>query len=141
MSTSLIPFLEMNGNANEAIDFYVKALEAKVVYTQRLGDLPENPESPLPPERKDWISFAVLIVGESQLQFSDLVTGSSYQKGSPVTIVVQTDDKDQAARYFEALKQGGQVNSPLQASFFSPAYGNVTDQFGITFRILAKEQQ
>ncbi|WP_425281230.1 VOC family protein [Paenibacillus cellulositrophicus] len=140
VSTSLIPFIEMNGQANEAIDFYVKALEAKVVYAQRLGDVPENPESPLSPEKKDWISFAVLVIGESQLQLSDLVTSSSYQKGSPVTIVVQTDDKDQATRYFNALKQGGQVNTPLEASFFSPAYGNVTDPFGITFRILAKGQ-
>jgi len=69
------------------------------------------------------------------------VTGSSYQKGTQVTIVVQTNDKNKAAQYFEELKQGGQVNEPLQATFFSPAYGNVTDKFGVTFRILAKGRQ
>lgn len=58
-----------------------------------------------------------------------------------MTIVVQTNDKDQAERYFEALKEGGQVNSPLEAIFFSPAYGNVTDKFGVTFRILTKGPQ
>lgn len=141
MSTSLIPFLEMNGGANEAIDFYVKALDAKVVYTLRFGDLPVNPESPLPPEKKDLIGYAILKIGESELQITDNVTGSSYQKGTQVTIVVQTNDKDKATQYFEALKQGGQVNEPLQASFFSPAYGNVTDKFGVTFRILTKGRQ
>nr|WP_276354844.1 VOC family protein [Cohnella sp. YIM B05605] len=138
MSTSLIPFLEMNGNANEAIDLYVKALDAKVVYMLRFGDLPANPESPLPEEKKNMVQYAVLKIGDSELQISDHVTGSSYQKGTQITIVVQTPDEDQAARYFEALKQGGQVNEPLQKSFFSPAYGNVTDPFGVTFRILAK---
>ncbi|WP_274366156.1 VOC family protein [Paenibacillus thermotolerans] len=68
-------------------------------------------------------------------QITDNVTGSNYQKGTQVTIVVQTPDKDQAAQYFDALKQGGQVNEPLQKS---PAYGNVTDKFGVTFRILTK---
>ncbi|WP_339329325.1 VOC family protein [Cohnella caldifontis] len=138
VSTSLIPFLEMNGNANEAIDLYVKALDAKVVYMLRFGDLPANPESPLPEEKKNMVQYAVLKIGDSELQISDHVTGSSYQKGTQITIVVQTPDEDQAARYFEALKQGGQVNEPLQKSFFSPAYGNVTDPFGVTFRILAK---
>lgn len=141
MSTRLIPFLEMNGSANEAIDFYVKALDAKVVYTLRFGDMPENPESPLSPEKKNLISYAILKIGESELQLSDNVTGSNYQKGTQVTIVVQTNDKDTAIQYFEALKEGGQVNSPMGASFFSPAYGNITDKFGVTFRILAKRQQ
>lgn len=140
MSTNLIPFLEMNGSANEAIDLYVKALDAKVAYMLRFGDMPENPEAPLPPEKKDWVNYAVLKIGDSELQISDHVTGSAYEKGTQITIVVQTDDKEKAARYFEALKQGGRVNEPLQASFFSPAYGNVTDKFGITFRILAKRQ-
>ena len=141
MSTSLIPFLEMNGSANEAIDFYVNALDAKVVYTLRFGDLPANPQSPMPPEKKDLVSYAILKIGESELQLSDNVTGSSYHKGTQVTIVVQTNDKDKAAQYFEALKQGGQVNEPLKESFFSPAYGNVTDKFGVTFRILTKGRQ
>lgn len=138
MSTSLIPFLEMNGSAQEAIDFYEKALDAKVAYMLRFGDMPEDPEAPLPPEKKDWVNYAILKIGDSELQITDHVTGSTYEKGTQITIVVQTNDKDKATEYFEALKQGGQVNDPLQASFFSLAYGNVTDKFGVTFRILAK---
>jgi PhnB protein len=52
VSTSLIPFLELNGSADEAIDFYVKALDAKVVNVLRLGDSV--------PEKKDWITYAIL---------------------------------------------------------------------------------
>lgn len=141
MSTSLIPFLEMNGSANEAIDFYENALDAKVVYVLRFGDMPENPESPLPPEKKDWINYAILKIGDSELQITDHVTGSTYEKGTQITIVVQTNDKNKANQYFEVLKQGGQVNEPMQANFFSPAYGNVTDKFGITFRILTRGHQ
>jgi len=90
------------------------------------------------PEKKDWVNYAVLNIGDSELQLTDSVTGGAYEKGTQIMIVVQTDDKEKAAQYFEALRQGGRVNDPLQASFFSPAYGNVTDKFGITFRILTK---
>lgn len=141
MSTSLIPFLEMNGRAQEAINFYMKALDAKVAYMLRFGDMPEAPEAPLLPEKKDWVNYAILKIGDSELQITDHITGSTYEKGSQITIVVQTNDKEKATKYFEALKQDGQVNDPLQASFFSPAYGNVTDKFGITFRILTKGGQ
>lgn len=141
MSTVLIPFLEMNGNAQEAIDFYEKALDAKVAYMLRFGDMPGDPGASLPPEKKNWVNYAILKIGDSELQITDHITGSTYEKGTQITLVVQTDDKDKATEYFEALKQGGQVNDPLQASFFSPAYGNVTDKFGITFRILTKSRQ
>jgi PhnB protein len=131
----------MNGSAQEAIDFYVKALDAKVAYMLRFGDMPEDPEAPLPLEKEDWVNYAILKIGDSELQITDHVTGSTYEKGTQITIVVQTNDKDKALQYFDALKEGGQVNDPLQASFFSPAYGNVTDKFGITFRILTKGRQ
>ncbi|MCR8644256.1 VOC family protein [Paenibacillus sp. N1-5-1-14] len=141
MTTTFIPFLEMNGKAREAIDFYEKALGAKVVYKLMLADLPNNKGVELPAEKKDQVSYAVLKIGEAELQISDNVTGSQYHKGTQITLVLQTPDKDQATQYFEALQQDGQVNEPLQSSFFSPAYGNVTDKFGITFRVLAKGRQ
>ncbi|MEX1028859.1 MAG: VOC family protein [Paenibacillaceae bacterium] len=141
MSTSLYPFLEMNGNASEAIDFYVTALDAKVVFMLRFADLPGNKGTELPPEKQNWITYASLKIGEAELTLSDDVTGSNYHTGTQVTIVVQTPDKNKAKQYFEALQEGGKVNVPLQPSFFSSAYGNVTDKFGVTFRVLLKGQQ
>ena len=48
MALRLIPFLMMDGNAKEAIQFYEKSLDAKILFTQTFGDAPENPKSPLP---------------------------------------------------------------------------------------------
>jgi PhnB protein len=138
VNTILIPFPEMNGRAAEAIDFYEKALDAKVVFKLKFEDLPMNKGIELPQEKKNWITYATLKIGEAELQLSDEVTSSDNPKGTQVTIVLQTPDKDKAEQYFEALKEGGQVNVPLQPSFFSPAYGNITDKFGVTFRILYK---
>ena len=62
----------MNGNAKEAIQFYENALDAKVLFNQTFGEMPENPEFPLPEEAKELVSHAMLKVGETELMFSDI---------------------------------------------------------------------
>lgn len=141
MTLRLIPYLIMDGNSKEAIHFYEQALDAKILFYQTFGEMPENPEFPLPEEAKDRVSHAMIRVGESDLMFSDTSPGQPHQSGSQITICISTDDKEKATRIYEALKQDGQVNMPLQETFFSPAYGIVTDKFGVTFQINTEGKQ
>ncbi|MGE7274259.1 VOC family protein [Brevibacillus panacihumi] len=135
MSLRLIPYLVMDGNAREAIDFYEKALDAQILSLQAFGDMPENPEFSLPEEAKNRIAHAMLKVGESELMFSDTFPGQTVQVGKNVTICIQVRDVEQAKKLYDALQQDGKVNMPLQETFFSPAFGDVTDKFGVTFQI------
>ncbi len=141
MTLRLIPYLVMNGNAKEAIQFYQKALEAQVLFSQSFGEMPENPEFPLPAEAKDLVSHATIKIGETELMFSDTFPGQPHQSGNQVTICITTDDAEQARAFFEALTDGGQIGMPLQETFFSPAYGSVTDKFGVTFQIFTEGRQ
>lgn len=138
MSVKLIPYFVMNGTAKEAIQFYQQALDAQVLFSQSFGEMPENPEYPLPAEAKDLVSHATIKIGESEVMFSDTFPGQDHQSGNQVTICISTNDADQARKMFEGLSQGGQVGMPLQETFFSPAYGQVTDKFGITFQIFTE---
>ncbi|CAM4516611.1 VOC family protein [Paenibacillus macerans] len=138
MTMRLTPYLVMDGNAKEAISFYEKALEAKVIMLQSFGEMPENPEFPLPEAAKDRVSHALLKVGESEMMFSDTFPGQPHQSGTQVTICLTTNDAELAKRMFEALAEGGQINMPLQETFFSPAYGSLTDKFGVTFQIFVE---
>jgi PhnB protein len=138
MTVRLIPYLVMNGNAKEAIQFYQKALDAQVLFSQSFGEMPENPEYPLPAEAKDLVSHATIKVGETEVMFSDTFPGQPHHIGNQVTICISTNDADQAHRIFEALQEGGQVTMPLQETFFSPAYGNLTDKFGVSFQIFTE---
>lgn len=140
MTMKLIPYLVMNGNAKEAIQFYEQALDAQVLFHQSFGEMPENPDFPLPAEAKDRVSHASLKVGETELMLSDTFPGQPHQSGNQVTICISTDDKEKAEKMFEALQQGGRVNMPLQETFFSPAYGSVTDKFGVTFQVFTEGQ-
>ncbi|MCC3381436.1 VOC family protein [Paenibacillus farraposensis] len=138
MSKRLIPYITMDGNAKEAIEFYEKALDAQQLFVQTFGEMPENPDFPIPEEVKGRIGHATLKVGETELMFSDTFPGSPFSSGNQVSICITTDSVEQAQKMFDALQQGGQVGMPLQETHFSPAYGNVTDKFGITFQIFTE---
>lgn len=141
MTLRMSPYLMMNGNAKEAIQFYEKALKAEVLFNQTFGEMPENPEFPLPDEAKELVSHAMLKVGETELMFSDNFPGQTSQIGDQVTICISTNDIEKSKQMFESLQQEGQVKMPLQETFFSPAYGIVTDKFGVTFQIYTEGQQ
>jgi PhnB protein len=141
MTLRLIPYFVMNGNAREAIQFYEKTLGAQVLFSQSFGEMPENPEYPLPAEAKDLVSHASIKVGETDLMFSDTFPGQPHQSGNQVTICITIDNADEARKVFDALQQDGQVTMPLQETFFSPAYGQVVDKFGIPFQIFTEGKQ
>ncbi|EST11637.1 VOC family protein [Sporolactobacillus laevolacticus] len=138
MALSLAPYLMMNGTTEEAINFYEEALGAKVAFKQTFGEMPADPNFPLPEEAKGLISHAMVKIGDSDLMFSDNFPGQSSQQGDQITICITSDDKEKSTKIFESLSQGGQVKMPLQDTFFSPAYGIVTDKFGITFQIFTE---
>jgi PhnB protein len=131
----------MNGNAKEAIQFYEKALDAQVLFSQTFGEGPENPEYPVPEDAKDRVMHASVKVGETELMFSDTFPGQPHQSGNQVTICISTNDPEKSKTFFEALKQDGQVNMPLQETFFSPAYGSITDKFGVDFQIYTEGEK
>jgi PhnB protein len=139
VTTKITPYLVMNGNANEAIRFYENALDAKVAFRQAFGEMPENPEFPIAEDMKECISHAVIQIGESAIMFSDTFPGEHQQSSTQVTLCISTSDKEQTERFFEALRQDGKVNTPLQETFFSPAYAVVTDKFGITWQLFTEQ--
>ncbi|ALA41717.1 MULTISPECIES: VOC family protein [Paenibacillus] len=138
MSKRLIPYITMDGNAKEAIEFYEEALDAQLLFIQTFGEMPENPDFPIPAEVKERVGHATLKVGETELMFSDTFPGSPFSSGNQVSICITTDSVEQAQKMFDALQQGGQVGMPLQETHFSPAYGNVTDKFGVTFQMFTE---
>jgi len=141
MSLQLTPYLIMDGNAKEAIQFYEKALDAKLLFQQSFGEMPENPNFPMPAEAKERVAHAMVKVGDSDLMFSDTFPGQPLTLGNQVTICITSKDRARSQQIFEALQQDGTVIMPLQDTHFSPAYAIVTDKFGVTFHIYTEGQQ
>lgn len=139
MTVKLTPYFNMEGNAREAIQFYEQAIGAEVLTILTYGEMPEMPNT-FTDELKNLVAHAKIRVGETELMFSDAPSGSSIPKGKQVTICITTNDVEQSKRFFEALRQDGQVNMPFGEESFSPGFGDVTDKFGVTFQIYTEIQ-
>lgn len=96
--------------------------------------MPEMPNT-FSNDAKNLVAHAKLRVGETELMLSDAPSGSSIPQGKQVTICISSNNVGQSKRFFEALRQDGQVNMPFEVAPFSPGFGDVTDKFGVTFQI------
>ncbi len=139
MDVKLTPFIMLDGQANEAIRFYEQALGAKVVFKQTFGETPGAADASMAEEAKRRIAHSVLIVGGSELFVSDSEPNHQpLERGDQVNICVTVKDVSEAERLYDTLRSDGKVLSPLQPLYFSPAYGMVTDRFGVTFQIFTE---
>ncbi|MFP7298734.1 VOC family protein [Neobacillus niacini] len=137
----LIPYLQLNGNAREAIGFYEKVFHAENLGVITFGEMPADPDSPFPEDAKDLVAHATIRVEESVLMFSDTFPGQPAEEGNLLTICVTINNADKARQIFEVLQDGGQVEMPLSETSFSPAYGVIKDKFGVTFQIYTEGYQ
>lgn len=140
MALRINPYIILDGHTREAIQFYEKALGAELLGVMSFGDMPENPEFPIPEEAKDRVTHAMIRVGETDMMFSDTFPGQPHEIGNHVTICIVAESVDESNRIFDALSEGGQVEMPMQETFWSPAYGIVKDRFGVTFQVTTEDE-
>jgi len=133
----LEPYLFFEGRCEEAINFYVSKLGAKVQMVMKYKDSPECPPGGFPAEMKEKVMHGSLSVGEAHLMVSDGHCKSP-ANFSGFTLSLMTSSVAEAERLFAALGEGGKVGMPLAKTFFSPSFGMVTDKFGVPWMVLAQ---
>ena len=134
------PYLFYNGRCEEAIEFYKRAISAKVEMLMRFKEAPPGEGPPMPPGTENKIMHASLKVGDGALMMSDgECKGQPDFKGFSLTL--DAKDEADAKRLFSALADGGQVRMPLTKTFFSPSFGMVGDRFGLGWMIIVNPQE
>ena len=130
------PYLFFNGRCEEAIEFYKKTLGAEVIFMMRYKDSPEpQPAGMLPPGSENKIMHMNFRLGSSTIMASDgQCQGTANFQGFSLTISVK--DATEAESVFAALAEGGQIQMPLSATFFSPRFGMVADRFGVSWMVI-----
>lgn len=135
MVVAVNPYLVTNGNGKEAVQFYVDALKAELISLQTFGDMPEDPNHPLPSEAKDRVMNAQFKVGDTVMMLSDTFPGMPYTLGNQVSIAIHINTVEEAKSVFEKLSEDGKVTMPLQETFWSPSYGQVKDKYGVEWQV------
>jgi PhnB protein len=133
----------MSGNAREAIHYYENVLEAQVLHVQTYGEMP----MPCPDGLKERVSNALLRIGESELMLFDAPGSNGENPGfgptgeAVVALNISLRDVEQTKRVFGSLQDGGKVIAPSERVPFSPAFGTVTDKFGVTFILVTRQSE
>ena len=128
-------YLFFEGRSEEALEYYRRTLAAQIGTVMRFRDNPDDPNHTMfPPGAADMIMHAEMTIGGTTIFLSDgRCSGNTAFGGMSLTLVVETTDE--AESLFRALAEAGQVRMPIQKTFFSPAFGMVTDTFGLGWMI------
>ncbi len=132
----IVTSLSFRGQCREAFEFYAKVLGGKITAAFPYGDGP--PDMPVDPKFKDWLMHCWLEVGDQALMGADMDEQWAPNIGKPKNgfdVTLQTDDVDEARRWFDQLKEGGKVVMDFAETFWSPGYGSVVDRFGVPWMV------
>ncbi len=132
-------YLMFNGRCEEAIEFYKKALGAKVEMLMRFKDAPEGQCAP---GTENKVMHSALKIGDTVIMATDgMMKDQGKLEFKGISLTLNPTTEAECERLFNALADGGQVYQPLIKTFFSPKFGVVADKFGVNWMVLVEQQQ
>ena len=128
------PYLFFDGRCEQALEFYRQALGAQVEAVIRYKDNPEPKYNP--PNSDDKVMHALFRIGDTKIMASD---GNCQGKPSfqGFSLTINAANAAEAEKRFNALADGGQVQMPLNETFFAKSFGMVADRFGVGWMVIA----
>jgi len=127
----VVPYLFFDGRCDEAVEFYSKAVGAKVEMLMRYKD---SPDPTMVHGNEDKVMHASLKIGGSTVLASDgRCQGQPSFHGFALSLTAADDAE--AERLFAALAEGGQVQMPMAKTFFTSSFGMVADRFGVAWMV------
>ena len=136
----LNPYLNFDGKAEEAFNFYKSVFGGEFMGINRIGEAP-GCENLSEEEKKRVMHIALPINDQITLMASDTIPsmGHVLKEGNNVHISLHPDTKEEADRLFKGLSEDGQVEMEMQDTFWGAYFGNFKDKFGINWMINVAE--
>lgn len=131
------PYLNFDGNAREAFEFYKKVFGGEFGSIMTFGDMPSG-EGPQPTEQeKSLIMHISLPIGDFHLMGSDIAPsmGQKLTVGNNIYINLVPDSKEEGQKLFDALSEDGKVEMPFAKQFWGDYFGSFFDKFGVAWMV------
>ncbi len=125
-------YLNFNGQCEEAFRFYERCMGGKIEMMMSHGDSPLADQ--VPPQWRSKVMHARISLSGQVLMGSD-APPDRYQKPQGFSVSLSIEKPADAERIFAALAEKGQVQMPIQKTFWAERFGAVTDRFGIPWMI------
>jgi len=130
------PYLNFNGNTEEAFKFYQSVFGGEFVNLTRFRDTGEAAKLSGPD--LDKIMHVSLPVGKGNILMGTDALESMGQKlviGNNFYISVSTESELETDKLFNGLSADGKIELPVQKTFWGAYFGMCKDKFGIQWMI------
>ncbi len=134
--TTINPWINFNGNAEEAFTFYKSVFGGEFAKVIRLKDL-SSPEFPVAGIDGDKIMHIALPIGKDVLMGNDVPEsmGRTNENENRSKISISTGSREEADKLFNGLSEGGKVEFPMGDSPWGSYFGMFRDKFGIEWMV------
>jgi PhnB protein len=130
------PYINFNGNAEEAFNFYKSVFGGEFTKITRFKDL-SSPEFQIPEHEANKILHIALPIGKNVLIANDVPEsmGRVNEMENRSKISISAESKEEADRLFNGLSQGGAVEMPIADSPWGSYFGMFRDKYGIEWTV------
>jgi PhnB protein len=128
----LSPYVNFQGRAREAMEFYQKVLGGTLDLLTVNEQGVSKPAGP-----GDSIRYSRLEADGALIIATDGHPDHPAKLGDAMAIALGGTDKDQLARIFTRLGEGGKIQMPLSKQPSGAEVGWLTDKFGINWTVTA----
>lgn len=130
------PYINFNGNAEEAFTFYRSVFGGEFGKIIRFKDI-ASAEFPVPEKEADKIMRITLPIGSNVLIANDVpeIMGRVNENENRSKIAVIAASQEEAERIFNALSVGGTVEMPLAESPWGTYFAMFRDKYGIEWTV------
>ena len=135
--TTINPWINFNGNAEEAFAFYRSIFGGEFTKVMRFKDM-ASPEFPVAEKDENKIMLISLPIGKSNVLMANDVPefmGQVNENENRSKISVSTESKQEADKLFNGLSAGGKVEVPMVDSSWGSYFGMFRDKYGIEWVI------
>ena len=128
----LTPYIIFDGNCEEALNFYAKALGGQINNLTRYKDAP--PTGQVVVDTNKVMHAHLAVNGNAILMASDSGQGGpASPPGGMVHLSLNLKDPGQIQNVFARMSEGARINMPLQDTFWGATFGMITDRFGVNW--------
>lgn len=133
MMKRINPWINFNGNAEEAFTFYQSVFGGEFTKIIRFKDL-ASAEFPVPDKEADKVMYIALPLGkDNQLIGNDVpeFMGRVNENENRSKISISTESREEADKLFYGLSAGGSVEGEIGESPWGTYAGMFRDKYGI----------
>lgn len=130
------PYVNFNGNAEEAFYFYKSVFGGEFAQIMRFKDM-ANEDFPIDETEADKIMHIALPIGQNILMGNDVPAsmGKVNERENRSKIAVGAASRVEADHLFNGLSAGGTIEVPISDSPWGSYFGMFRDKYGIEWMV------